>query len=297
MLEHLNLHSVDNLSKSISLNSDKTGYEFVLIKHKLFDAAFALHGAHLIHFQVKEQEPLIWLSKSAIYNSQKAIRGGVPICWPWFGAANTSLGEGLPAHGFARTSKWTLATINEFSEGVEIEFKLFDNQQTLKIWPFNFELTLKATLTNQIKLELISKNTGSLPFSYRAALHSYLNISTPEGCLITGLNQQYNNSLNHGLSETGDCSLLIDKAIDSIYKKSPSTIVLSDQAYQRKILVENSGNDSEVLWTPWIQGAEAFNDMPDDGYQTMFCIESAITDEVGVEVRPNDTNILTTIIS
>ncbi|MEH6453696.1 MAG: D-hexose-6-phosphate mutarotase [Psychromonas sp.] len=297
MIELLDLKTVNSLSPSVILKRDNTGYEFIIIKHELFDAAFTLHGAHLIHFQVKQQEPLIWLSKSAIYNSEKAIRGGVPVCWPWFGAADPSLGENLPSHGFARTSTWDVSKISELSEGIEIEFKLLNNDETQKLWPFEFELTLKATLTNQIKLELISKNTGNKPFSYRAALHTYLNISAPESCLITGLNTQYNNSLKGGKTETGDSTLQIDQAIDAIYKKSPYSITLSDKKYQRVVMVENTGNDSEVLWTPWVQGAKDFKDMPDDGYQTMFCIEAAITDKAGVEVQPNTCNTLTTIIS
>jgi len=297
MLEHLNLHRVRDLSESVSLQTDNAGYQFIIIKHHLFDAAFAVHGAHLIHFQKKEQQPIIWLSKTAIYNDNKAIRGGVPICWPWFGAAGSALGNDLPAHGFARTSKWSMPTVNELNEGIELEFRLTDNLQTQKIWPFNFELTLKATLTDQVKLELVSKNTGNMPFSYRGALHSYLNISAPESCLVSGLHQQYNNSLNKGSAETGNGSLQIDRAIDAIYKKAPSSIVLSDQGYHRKLLVNNSGNDSEVLWTPWVDGAKAFNDMPDNGYETMFCIESAITEAEGVQVQPNNSHSLITIIS
>jgi glucose-6-phosphate 1-epimerase len=297
MLEHLKLDRVKDLSKSVSIQIDSTGYQFIIIEHQLFNAAFAVHGAHLIHFQCKDQQPMIWLSKTSIYNDHKAIRGGVPICWPWFGSAGDALGENLPAHGFARTNKWTMTTINEFSEGIELEFRLTDNQNTLKIWPFNFELTLKATLTDQVKLELISKNTGNIPFTYRGALHSYLNISAPEKCLITGLNKQYSNSLNGGTTETGDSTLQIDSAIDSIYKKAPSSIALSDQGYHRELVVNNFGNDSEVLWTPWIKGAKAFIDMPDKAYETMFCIESAITNSVGVQVQPNESHSLITIIS
>ena len=105
----------NTLSKSVSLQCDSSGFEFLIIEHSKFNAAFALHGAHLLHFQLKEQEPIIWLSKTAVYSEQKAIRGGVPICWPWFGAADKSLGDNLPAHGFARTSKWSIKNINELT--------------------------------------------------------------------------------------------------------------------------------------------------------------------------------------
>ncbi|ABM04103.1 Aldose 1-epimerase [Psychromonas ingrahamii 37] len=296
MLCHISLFKIKTLSTAISIQADAAGYEFLIIEHKKFNAAFALHGGHLVHFQLKEQQPIIWLSKTAIYNQQKAIRGGVPVCWPWFGAADKSLGENLPAHGFARTSKWELAAHNEFPEGVEIELRLTDSAATRDIWPFQFELLLKATLTDQIKLELISKNTGNIPFSYRGALHSYLNISTPESCAISGLNNHYNDSLDNGLAKSGDSTLQITGPIDAIYKKALSPITLSDKQFNRQLIIDNSGNDAEVLWTPWIAGAKAFADMPDQGYKTMFCIESAITNKSGVRVKPGHSHSLSTTI-
>ncbi|MFT7423240.1 MAG: glucose-6-phosphate 1-epimerase, partial [Psychromonas sp.] len=292
MLRHISLDKIKTLSTAISIEADAAGYEFLIIEHKKFDAAFALHGGHLVHFQLKEQPPIIWLSKTAIYNQQKAIRGGVPVCWPWFAAADKSLGENLPAHGFARTSKWDLAAHNEFSEGVEIELRLTDSVATREIWPFQFELVLKATLTDQIKLELISKNTGNSPFSYRGALHTYLNISAPESCAISGLNNNYNDSLDNGLAKSGDSTLKITGPIDAIYKKALFPIKLLDKQFNRQLIIDNFGNDTEVLWTPWVAGAKAFADMPDQGYKTMFCIESAITNKSGVTVEPGHSHSL-----
>lgn len=232
-----------------------------------------------------------------MYNPQKAIRGGVPICWPWFGAADASLGDNLPAHGFARTSLWSVKNIKELTNGVEIELLLKDSEKTHKIWPYQFELTLKATLTDTLKLQLISENTGQQPFSYGAALHTYLNISSPEACHITGLNKHYADKLNAGQLCTGETSLQINGPVDAIYQKSPAAITLHDSGLKRQLHITNSGNDSEVVWTPWIEGAQALADMPDDGYQTMICIESAITNVHGQSLTPGETHTLSTLIS
>ena len=297
MISHLSLQKKDSLSNSVSLQADTNGFEFLVIEHEKFDAAFTLHGAHLLHFQLKEQAPIIWLSKTAIFNEQKAIRGGVPICWPWFGAAGVSLGENSPAHGFARTSKWSVKKIEELTDGVELQLSLTDSEETRKIWPYQFEVVLKATLTDTVKLELISHNTGQQTFSYSAALHTYLNISSPKSCHISGLSKQYADKLNAGQLETGDGSLQINGPIDSIYQKAADAVVLTDKGYKRQLTVTNTGNDSEVVWNPWIAGAQAFADMPDDGYQTMLCIESAITRPDGEDVAAGQTHTLTTIIS
>jgi len=296
MISHLLLKKTKSLSPSVSLQEDSNGFEFLIIEHEKLSAAFTLFGGHLIHFQKGQQTPLIWLSKTAKFDGKKAIRGGVPICWPWFGAADPRLGEDLPAHGFARTSKWSVGEISESSEGVELALILRDNAQTLALWPHQFELTLKATLNAQLTLALISENRGDHPFTYRGALHTYLNISEPEAVNISGLNTQFSNSLKQGALESGDSTLLIDQPIDAIYEKSREKILLKDEQYQQTITMANAGNDSEVLWTPWIKGAQAFVDMPDNGYQTMFCIESAITRQPGEQVKVGEKHILSTLI-
>lgn len=296
MISHLFLTKTKSLSPSVSLQVDSNGFEFLIIDHDKLNAAFSLHGGHLIHFQRTGEPAIIWLSKTAIFNEKKAIRGGVPVCWPWFGAASADLGENLPAHGFARTSQWVLGNIDESNEGVELELTLHNNEETLKLWPYEFELTLKATLNSQLKLALITENKSNKPFSYRGALHTYLNISAPESTKVTGLNHELYKSINNKNLETGDTTLFIDRAIDFIYKKAPSDILLTDVGFQRSLTMTNAGNDSEVLWSPWIKGAEAFADMPDDGYQTMLCIESTITRESGQTVTPGQTHILTTLI-
>lgn len=297
MISHLSLQKKTTLSHSVSLQTDKTGFEFIIVAHPKLDAAFALQGAHLLHFQLKEQAPTIWLSKTACFNEQTAIRGGVPICWPWFGAADQSLGDKLPAHGFARTSKWSIKSINELAEGVEIEFLLQDSEQTRKIWPYPFELTLKARLTDTLQLRLISKNTGKKAFCYTAALHTYFNISSPNACHIAGLGYQYADKLKASQVQTSDGSLQINGPIDSIYHSAPDLVVLCDNQLQRQLTISNSGNDSDVVWTPWVEGARAFKDMPDCGYQTMLCIESAITHSPGVIIKPGDSDCLSSEIN
>jgi len=296
MISHLHLTKTQSLSASVSLQEDSNGFAFLIIEHAKLNAAFTLHGGHLIHFQPVNQAPLVWLSKTAIFDGKKAIRGGVPICWPWFGAADLTLGENLPAHGFARTSKWEVGEIKESDEGVELELKLRDNDETLALWPYQFELTLKATLNSQLKLALNTENRSDKAFFYRGALHTYLNISSPEAVNITGLNESFSNSLKQGMLESGDTTLLIDQPIDAIYKKSNHEILLNDAQRPQSISITNTGNNSEVLWTPWIKGAEAFIDMPDEGYQSMFCIESAITQEKGQQINIGETHTLSTLI-
>ncbi len=293
MISHLQLTTKQVLSHSVFLKEDKTGNQYVIIEHPQVNAAFALHGAHLLHFQAKTQDPLIWISPTAIYKDQKSIRGGVPICWPWFGAASADLGEDLPAHGFARISKWSIGDISEQSTGVVLTLILNASPDTKKRWPFDFKLTLKATLTDKLTLDLITENTGSVPFIYQGALHTYINVSDVSNIKITGLNEKSFNKLTDKVNiKVGD--LVIEQEIDSIYEKALATIVLNDPGFNRQINIDNTGNDAEIVWNPWLDGAQACADIPDDGFKTMLCIESAILSQKGKELAAGRKHIFST---
>lgn len=296
MIAHLGLTTIKQISSNLSIQVNKDNFEFLVINHPKFDAAFALHGAHLVHFQIKGQAPLIYTSSNAIYSADKAIRGGVPICWPWFGSTVETKQKNLPSHGFARTSTWQLNDTSENEQGVDIEFLFASNSETKSIWNNDFQVTLRAQLTDQIKLTLVTKNTGVQGFTYRGALHSYLHIGDIKQFCVNGLASTYSDSLDHGVIKNTQQPAYQTGPIDAIFAVNEGDIVLEDKANQRNITILNQGNDSVVVWNPWEEGAKAFVDMPDDGYKTMFCVESAITAKQGVYVAPNQQHCLQTVI-
>ncbi|WP_354625227.1 D-hexose-6-phosphate mutarotase [Psychromonas sp. MME2] len=299
MISQLSLNKSKQLSTSVSLQTDEQGAEYLVVEHAKLEASFSLFGAHLLHFKLMGQEPIIWLSDNAVFNTQNAIRGGVPICWPWFGPANKSLGDNLPSHGFARNSFWSIGNVTELphNAGVEITFLLKENEQTLKLWPFHFELCLTATLTDTLKLDLQCTNTGKHPFAMTAALHTYFNISSPNQCSIVGLGEAYVDKLNKNDLQVFTGDLKISGAIDRIYSKAKDVIFIEDHAFNRRIAITNTGNDSDVVWTPWIAGAKSFSDMSDDGYLTMVCVESTITNTNSVKLAPSESHHLITDIT
>ena len=296
MISHIKLNEIKKLSDSVTLKTTDQGFEFIIIDHQNFDAAFTLHGGHLIHFQRKHQRPLIYLSKTAAFNNSKAIRGGVPICWPWFGKPNQEFAEPLPSHGFARISKWKVTCINEDNQGVNIDFSLASSEASKQLWKHDFQLTLKASLSDFIELSLVTENTGSSSFTYSGALHTYLHIANTEQANIEGLAEDYTDSLDAGKSKKSPTLLTINAELDAIHQVNQGDLMVNDGGNQRKIMVTNSGNDSVVVWNPWINKAASFADMPDDGYQTMLCIESAITGQNGVLVEAGQAHTLSTTI-
>jgi glucose-6-phosphate 1-epimerase len=296
MISHIKLDVIEKLSDSVTLEVNEKGFEFIIIKHQKFNAAFTLHGGQLIHFQEKHKKPLLYLSETAFFNNETAIRGGVPICWPWFSKAKKELGENLPSHGFARVSKWTVSAINENMNEVNIDFVLASNESSKRIWNNDFLLTLKASLSDSITLNLITKNTGSKDFYYSGALHSYLHVANIKQCTIEGLTEDYTDSLDAAKNKKVPAILTIDAELDAIHKVNEEPIIVTDVNYNRKIAVTNHGNDSVVVWNPWINKSAKLEDMPNDDYRSMICIESAITANKGILVKAGQSHRLSTSI-
>lgn len=175
--------------KSISPSVQQTTFgelPILVIKHKICSAAVSLQGAHLLFWQpITESTPVIWLSQKAIFKHGKAIRGGVPVCWPWFG----KLGD--PMHGFARIVEWTLDSCKEDENGVELVLSLTNNQQTQAFFtkPFNVWLTIHLGKTCQITLSCQGD------FEATSALHTYFGVNNIANVVVKGLGKTYEERL------------------------------------------------------------------------------------------------------
>ena len=284
------LSTISALSDSVTIEQ-LDDVKIVRVRHSKAEAAISLHGGHVLSFKPTQGEELIWMSKDAIFHPDKAIRGGVPVCWPWFGRIEN------PAHGFARNSQWTLIEHKENENGVMISLGLSASEETKAIWPFEFEARLNITIGDELTITLDAKNTDNKPWNCSGALHTYLNISDIHTSVITGMGDRYIDGLLNGTSCTGEHELKINEAVDRVYTESESTLTISDNL--RTITVTNEGNNTAVIWNPWAEGAESMGDMNNDGYLTMVCIEStyhATSLETAKTIQPNESFTLSTII-
>ena len=252
------INNSETVNQYIQLTTEN-GLQYLNIHHPKAQAKISLFGAHLIEFIPAQQDPLIWLSDTAVFDGKRAIRGGVPICWPWFGPAEDTT---LPAHGFARNSLWQLANVQADKDSCTIQLSLSDTDQTRAIWPFKFQLTAEFIIAETLTINLITHNTDNREMPYGGALHSYLPISDTSAISI------------HGVTEK---ELRIAEEVDQVFDVFAEHITIKDRQAHRDIQVTNTGNNAVVVWNPWQERAKAFTDMPDDGYKTMLCIESAIT--------------------
>ncbi len=285
--------TVASLSDAVSI-IEIDQVKAVRIDHPLASAVISLHGAHLLSFIPAGSQDLIWISEQALFDGKAAIRGGVPVCWPWFGRV------AAPAHGFARTSTWELNQHRENDQGVIVELGLTDSAETHSVWPHKFNATLRIEVSQSLTLTLDVENSDTQPWQFSGALHTYLNLGDIAQATTTGMGPTYLDSLQQGIECNGDSSLTLSDTIDRVYNAPEKVITVNDPVFERTINVINQGHNSAVLWNPWAEGAKAMGDMQDDGYKTMLCVEStwhAASLEQGKTLQPGERHQLVTTVT
>ena len=283
-------NTVNALADCITI-IERNGLKMVRVTHKKATADISLHGGHVISFKPTGQEDVIWLSEKTEFCNDKAIRGGIPVCWPWFGRL------AAPAHGFARTSQWHLVEHKETDNGVIVCLGLEESEATLAIWPFAFQARLYVEVSETLKVTLDVCNTDDKPWTFSGALHSYFNIANIAESVTTGMGPEYSDSLQGGKICQGDKELQLTDTVDRVYTQPEETILITDPANTRSISVKNAGDNSAVIWNPWSENSANMADMADDGYKTMLCVEStyhANSLEEGKTLQPGESYQLST---
>lgn len=256
----------------ISNKQTSTGFEYIEVENKSATAKIALQGAHLYHYQQQDNPPLLWLSKKSHFETDKAIRGGIPICWPWFGKHNED--ASLPQHGFARTSLFTLLEIKEADANTtELILQLQSSAQTLALWPYEFEILVHIIIGPKLVVALTTKNFDTRPFKITSALHTYFSVSHINNVSVQGLDKtEYWDSLtDENKIQHGD--IHISEEVDRVYQKVTNGLTLLD--HNRTVNIATKGSTSAVVWNPWSDKSKRMADMQDTAYETMLCIETA----------------------
>ena len=268
------------------------GFAYIEVINDVACAEIALQGAHIFHFARFSEEPLLWLSDESPFEKGKAIRGGVPICWPSFGMNNPK----LPQHGFARTFLWEFISCEEVDTSTsEVIFSLKDSEESRKIWNNKFELELKVTVSNNLTIELTTVNIDKKSFTMTQALHSYFKISNIANIAIEGLEEKpYLDALT-GIISKQEGAIRFEQEIDRVYQEVDKTIVLKDK--DREIKIENFGSFSSVVWNPWIEKCKHMSGMSDEAYKEFVCIESANAYADFKVLEENESHTLKVVIS
>ena len=242
----------------------------------LAEAHIYLHGGHVTHFQPRGQAPVLFLSGRSFFASGQPIRGGVPVCFPWF-AAHASRAD-APAHGFARTRPWEAESLSvDGGQTVLAVLRLASDETTRAHWPHDFVLRHHIVIGERLTMMLEVENTSREPFAYEAALHTYLAVADARTAAVTGLeNASYRDKTDGGQTKTQPPEpLRFTGETDRLFENTRAACVLHDPAGARRIRVEKSGSATTVVWNPWSERAAALKDFGDDEWPRMACIETA----------------------
>ncbi len=290
-------HNWPTLPDSVSIEILEGDYPVLKIANSLATAKVALHGAHLYQFKPKGQDPVIWTSETAVYKQGKAIRGGIPICWPWFGPHQNN--SELPAHGFARNDFWVLNEAQQLESGSTLlSFKFNHSENSKNLWPHDFGLELTLLIGRELKVELTMVNLSNQEQNFTTALHSYFCVSDIKDISIAGLeNTTYIDSLQNDERFKQQGAIRFSEELDRIYCQTPQTVTIHDPGLSRAITIEKSGSLSTVVWNPWIDKSSNMNDFEIDGYQRMVCVETCNAGDDIITLAPNQPHRISTTIS
>lgn len=242
-----------------------------------------LHGGHVVSWKTPAGEDIIFTSKEAVFKPPKAIRGGVPICFPQFG----NLGPLSVQHGFARNTKFEVLEGSDDWTATLVMKHTGDGQD----YPHPFELRTTVSLcTHSYAQDLTVTNTGSEAFGFTTALHTYYKISSVATTRVEGLKgTAYLDSLD-GRKEKQEepDSLVFDKEVDRIYLQAPDELKIVDEGAGRTITVQKVNFPDAVVWNPWVDKAKGMADFGDEEYKEMLCIEPAVASSGPITLAPGE---------
>lgn len=257
-------------------------------------ALFPEHGGHVAEFAPKGKEDLLWLSGSSCFEPGKPIRGGIPVCWPWFGGHPTDSDK--PAHGFARIAEWTLDAIDELENGeTSVSMSLSDSPETLELWPHRFNLSSRVVIGETLTLELTTRNTGDEPFEITEALHTYFNVADVTKISIAGLDKT--KYIDGNSTKTQNGAVTFSSEVDRVYCDTQTECVINDPNMNREIRVSKTGSASTVVWNPWIEKSAKMPDFGDDEYRGMVCVETTNALRDARTITPGESHTISAIIA
>jgi D-hexose-6-phosphate mutarotase len=260
-------------------------------------ANIALQGAHIATFQPRGEEPVIWLSPKAKFAPGKSIRGGAPICWPWFGPHKTD--SKLPGHGYARTVPWDVLETKALPDGSTfLRFGLIESDATRAQWPHASAVQLEVTVGKALRVELVTTNTGKAAFELGEALHTYFQISDVANMTIRGLeNCEYLDKVQDFARFTQKDGIVIESEVDRVYVNTSADCVIEDKGLKRAIRIAKQGSQSTVVWNPWTEKAEKMGDFGPQLHRDMVCVESGNALENVVTLAPDEIHRLVAVYS
>lgn len=261
-------------------------------------ARLFLQGAHLAAWQPVGHAPVLFLSASSHFTPGKAIRGGIPVIFPWFGARSGD--SAAPQHGFVRSADWSVEALDIApDQTITLVLRIEDSESSRGSWPHRFTLRYRLTIGTTLRVELEVENRGAEAFRFEEALHTYLVVSDVRQVALTGLGEtEFIDKVDAFTRKRhGSKPLTFAGETDRVFLNTTASCVVDDPGLHRRIVIEKTGSASTVVWNPWQDKARALADFGDDEWPQMLCVETANTADNSVTLPPGATHTMTVRLS
>ena len=278
-------------SEEIRLVRNLHGREFLEIDHPAVQARISLEGAHIVSCVPSGGEPLLWMSPTDPEEPGKPLRGGIPICWPWFAGERAG-----PAHGIARISQWILTDVASAPHQLRLVLELPEETIARQLPDEKWRLRVEFLLGQSLSVSLTTTNVNDRPQVLSQALHSYLPVRSIQSTQLWGLEgASYVDQVTGVPANTQHGAVTFAGEVDRIYYDHPSPIQL-ENGDDHLLVISRDGSQSVVVWNPWIEKGARLGQFPADGYLGMVCVEAANAGPDARILEPGETHTLSTEI-
>lgn len=256
-----------------------------------------LQGAHVTGWQPQGERPVLFMSPHSAFAPGKAIRGGIPLIFPWFGPNRRV--PAAPQHGFARAASWRLDGVERAGRGsLTLIFSLSDGDVGGAFWPEPFRAVYSVTIAPTLGLRLAVENRAPHPIVFEEALHSYFAISDIAQAAVSGLDgATYIDKTDAGRRKQQSAAVTVAAETDSVYLDTPRQCAIEDAGWGRRIVIEKAGAASSVVWNPWAEKAAGLADLGDPAWRGMICVETGNIADNEISLAPDAEHVMTTTIS
>lgn len=282
------------LPSGVRLDQGTGGMARLAIATRLCTAEMYLHGAHVCRWQPDgHPHPVLWVSGRSLFEPERPIRGGVPICFPWFGP-NRSQPQ-APMHGFARTQPWELVRVIAEQDGtIAARLSLAPNDISRAFDEAEFSLEYVVRFGTTLDLALSVTNAGQSPRTFEEALHTYLVVGDVKRVSLSGLDgAEYYDKTDGMRRKRQEGGVTIAAETDRLYVDTTGATTLDDPALGRRVVIAKTGSRSTVVWNPWIAKSAAMPDFGDNEWTGMTCVETVNAADNAVTLDPGAQHTMT----
>jgi glucose-6-phosphate 1-epimerase len=280
------------VNKVVRVSAGNGGLPKISIESEAASADVYLYGAQVTSWRPAGFDEVLFLSEKSHWEEGKAIRGGIPVCFPWFRGKPDN--DHAPTHGFVRTKEWTIDTIRvEANEEVVVVLSTQSDAETRRWWPHEFRLEYAIRVGQKLMLELMMRNTGDSGLQFQEALHTYFKVGDVEQVSVQGLDgNQYLDNRDGNRENRQEGNLTLTKQTDNAYLDAIGTVEILDPVIGRRLVTEKQNSVSTIVWNPWSDGAAALSDFGDEEWHAMLCVEGGNVLGQKVELKAEETQTL-----